>query len=1020
MRRRSLQKMLLGVCSLWLAHPIEAQITKKIDFKNKASDTIGTFQGIKFREAGFSGLYAVPHTNGKEFWTVSDRGVNVDAANANPSGCKPTYDKIYGFEKYTPKIHRIKLNTSDSTITILQTITLKRPNGTNTSGLLNPTGYGSTATETVSLDTVLNCANFAAKTAAKDIWGIDSEGLVVDKDGNFWICEEGGPTIWKISRNGLVLQRFTPYAHLANKQAIDVQIDTVFKYRKNNRGFEGIALTPSGKVLAIIQSPLLFPNKTVGEATRVHRLVEIDPATNKTRMFAYLNEGLVGDIRLKDWKISDLAAINDTTFLVLEAAANKNTDIKKIYRISLNSATEISEALYNGKTLEALVDSAGLAANGIRPVKKSLALDLLAHGWPAELDKAEGLAVINDSTIAIANDNDYGQSSPTENGVATATGKLSHLIVFALQGSHKLANYLPAGIAQNTPSVKSSQTSYVTPLVPEGRATAILTAGDAIGGYKMAGLPDGLGAFDNDNGTFTLLMNHEITSDKGIARAHGGKGAFVSKWIINKSDLSVVSGSDLIQNVKLWNTTTSSYETFGPGDTTKLKHLTRFCSADLALPSAYYNAATGKGTMARIFMNGEESDNKSRAFGHLVTGTEAGTTYELPRLGKAAWENAVASPNSGDKTVVGLMNDGSTTGSKVYFYVGTKTNTGSDVEKAGLTNGKLLALTVEGYKQERASATVSNPVPTPGTRFTFIDLGNVENLSGQTIDTIQSKLRTNFARPEDGAWDPQQPNDFYFNTTDQFDQVNDGLGSQIGRSHLWRLRFDDVKNPETGGTIEAVLDGTEGHNMLDNLTIDKHGRILLNEDVGNSVHNGKVWEYNIATDSLRLVAKHDTARFGDVGIPAKAPFNVDEETSGIIDVEDILGENMFLTVDQAHYAIPGELVEGGQLLALYIPKPDVITSLEDSKTTSESSSMALYPNPAGDKATLSIYSERADKASIVIYDLQGNAVAAPHMTNVAKGSQQIDLGIAQLENGIYMVHVTTSLKTTRIKMAVLR
>jgi hypothetical protein len=26
----------------------------------------------------------------------------------------------------------------------------------------------------------------------------------------------------------------------------------------------------------------------------------------------------------------------------------------------------------------------------------------------------------------------------------------------------------------------------------------------------MHGIPDGLGAFDNANGTFTLLMNHEL------------------------------------------------------------------------------------------------------------------------------------------------------------------------------------------------------------------------------------------------------------------------------------------------------------------------------------------------------------------------------------------------------------------------------------------------------------------------------------------------------------------------------
>ncbi len=385
------------------------------DYKNYFSPTIGTFQGINFREAGFSGLFAIPGTNGKEFWVCSDRGVNIDAANANPAACIPTYDKIYAFPNYAPKIHRVRVN-GDS-IQILQTVTMKRPNGTNATGIINPTGFGSTATEEASTDTVQDCANFSSKIAAKDIFGIDAEGIAVDRDGNFWVCEEGGPTIWKMSPNGVALKRFTPYATLPGAELIDAPIDTVFKYRKNNRGFEGITIAPNGKVYAIIQSPILYPTKTVGENSRVHRIVEINPTTGATRMFAYLNDGIIGEsgsnqIRLRDWKLGDLTAINDTTFLVLEAALRGTRDIKRVYKINITTATPVTSGLYGGSTLEALVDSTGLATNSIIPVKKTLVADLLALGWNPTLDKAEGLTIINDSTIAICNDNDYGQTSP--------------------------------------------------------------------------------------------------------------------------------------------------------------------------------------------------------------------------------------------------------------------------------------------------------------------------------------------------------------------------------------------------------------------------------------------------------------------------------------------------------------------------------------------------------------------------------------------------------------------------------
>jgi len=96
---------------------------------------------------------------------------------------------------------------------------------------------------------------------------------------------------------------------------------------------------------------------------------------------------------------------------------------------------------------------------------------------------------------------------------------------------------------------------------------------------------------------------------------------------------------------------------------------------------------------------------------------------------------------------------------------------------------------------------------------------------------------------------------------------------------------------------------------------------MLQEDPGNSAHNAKIWQYTIATDSLKLIAKHDSTRFGDIGVPATAPFNQDEESSGIIDVSDILGAGNFLFVDQAHYTtgLPVDAVEAGQLLKLFNP-----------------------------------------------------------------------------------------------------
>ena len=95
----------------------------------------------------------------------------------------------------------------------------------------------------------------------------------------------------------------------------------------------------------------------------------------------------------------------------------------------------------------------------------------------------------------------------------------------------------------------TTQSSYVLPTLPVVKTQSLLSVGDSIGGYRMVGIPDGLGAFDNGDATFTLLMNHELGNTLGTKRAHDSVGAFVSKWTIDKKTMAVLSGSDLMQQV---------------------------------------------------------------------------------------------------------------------------------------------------------------------------------------------------------------------------------------------------------------------------------------------------------------------------------------------------------------------------------------------------------------------------------------------------------------------------------------
>jgi hypothetical protein len=462
---------------------------------------------------------------------------------------------------------------------------------------------------------------------------------------------------------------------------------------------------------------------------------------------------------------------------------------------------------------------------------------------------------------------------------------------------------------------------YLVPTNTSISVTSLLTVGDHVGDYTMAGIPDGLGAFDNGDGTFTVLMNHEIGTAAngaplGAVRAHGAAGAFVSEWVFDKTTLEVKSGQDLIQNVFTYDATTNSYVEHN-ADLGNGLAFNRFCSADLADQSAFYNAETGLGyNGGRLFLDGEESGAEGRAFAHVASGAEAGNSYELAWLGNMAYENVVANAHTGDKTVVAVTDDGDN--GQVYFYAGEKKATGSAIDMAGLTGGHLFGIHVtefEGAANNNAPNSSSPLGADNSSAFTMIDLGDVSGKTGSLVDGIDKASEdagvTSFLRPEDGAWDTLNPNRFYFVTTNAIDKP----------TQLWAADFIDASNPALGGTIKLLVNGDENGAdhplMFDNITVNAQGKVVLCEDVGNNAHLGKVWQYDPATDALTQLAQHDASRF----LTGGANFlTQDEEASGVIDVSHILGnagENVYLIDTQAHFATGGELVEGGQLQLIH-------------------------------------------------------------------------------------------------------
>ncbi|MBJ7472060.1 MAG: hypothetical protein JHD16_12195, partial [Solirubrobacteraceae bacterium] len=106
---------------------------------------------------------------------------------------------------------------------------------------------------------------------------------------------------------------------------------------------------------------------------------------------------------------------------------------------------------------------------------------------------------------------------------------------------------VPAAFAGNFTGPSTTTAPYVKSAAPGVDVTSVLTVGDTTpNGYRMVGIPDGLGVFRNDaQGVMEVTMNHELRDTQGTTRVHGQNGAFVSRYRIN-SNKRVYSGKDLI------------------------------------------------------------------------------------------------------------------------------------------------------------------------------------------------------------------------------------------------------------------------------------------------------------------------------------------------------------------------------------------------------------------------------------------------------------------------------------------
>jgi len=318
-----------------------------------------------------------------EFYMITDRGPNGDAPNYSDKS-KEYSSKFFPAPAFQPQIAVAVLKSGK--VEIVETIGLKDEQGKAITGLpIQPGLVGST--NEVALSEKLKTLGYSNN-------GLDPEAIALDSKGNFWVCDEYGPFIAQFDKTGKLLKKYAPGSGLPE----------VLKYRVPNRGFEGLTIAPDGKVYAAVQSSLDVEGKTA-KIAQFTRIVELDPATGKTKMYAYPID-VDAYKSPKDAKIGDIFAISATKLLFIEQGKGKDKKMRNlIYLVDLQGATDLSKVKVDGKEPEFAADKGQLSA--VKMTGKKLIFDLRANGWESE--KAEGIVLLPDKkTIVVVNDNDFG------------------------------------------------------------------------------------------------------------------------------------------------------------------------------------------------------------------------------------------------------------------------------------------------------------------------------------------------------------------------------------------------------------------------------------------------------------------------------------------------------------------------------------------------------------------------------------------------------------------------------------
>ncbi|MDP9209469.1 MAG: PhoX family protein [Actinomycetota bacterium] len=492
-----------------------------------------------------------------------------------------------------------------------------------------------------------------------------------------------------------------------------------------------------------------------------------------------------------------------------------------------------------------------------------------------------------------------------------------------------------AGSGLATTSVKP----YVEPVGGGYQVKALFSVDDKVrllGGrpgqqYRMVGIPDGLGAHRNRHGTSTLFMNHELGFTAQSEPVVGGpknRGAIVSQWILDQ-DGDPVAGRRAYDRIYDENTLLGPAPEVG-NEAQMPRQFARFCSGFLAGPANGFDRP--------IYLTNEESSSPDTfdGKGGLSVAIFDGGLHTLPKLGRYPKENTVVQPTHGRRTVLFPTEDGpATLDNQLYMYVGTKDRSkkASVLARNGLDNGSLYVF--RSFDPARNSERTFKSGSVTGE---WVLIPNAESLTDVELEAASDAAGAmTFVRPEDGAFNPNNRNEFFFNTTGSSSVPDDGV-NELGRLYSLRLHPGNPLKPATLSIVynadTVVAAGGDIAISPDNLDVSRR-HLMINEDgttesravMAAKGRDGSIWRFDMVKGPAGAVGvdASTATRVAQLDPPGRDGILVGPgvwETSGIIDTSGLFGPDTWLSDVQAHppTTAPGGTtvtVEDGQLFLLH-------------------------------------------------------------------------------------------------------